>query len=248
MPSVRIRRDVRRDEGAERRLQLHAAGQFQPRLAFGLRRAWQDAQPPAQKIRSPRVASPVPSAATVAASSLPARVSTQNAGRARAAQPAARRRRALSRSRHLADDQPFLMRKSSWQPPQFEAIAPNCGLQRVDVGGAAATAAAVSALNLSIAAWKPAMSSQIFGRRGRVAAVSLPAGHSTCRRPSSARPRQAWSARPSPARHRNRLLALDDRRDAADRLAVRLHQRLAVGDRVGEALPTWRTPGRRWRA
>ena len=217
MPSLRIGRDVGRHEGAERRLQFEPAGQFEPRRAFRFRAcmAGGAAAGPEDALAARRHR-PCQALRRLAASSRCGAVRNQNAAAPMPPSTSA----ATSELSPIGpcESSAFLMRKVSWQPPQFAPMAPSVAPSAATSCGGAATAAAVSALNLSTLAWKPAMSSQIFGEQS-VSPVSLPAGNRAATSIFCASSLQRRAAR----QHRGgveRLLALGDRHEFAHRLAV----------------------------
>ena len=102
---------------------------LQPLLAFRPGRAWQEAQPPAMKMRSPRPASPCSSAARSAAPSRSGADSAQPAAATIAARIAAATASLVSAlMTGLAWPQSFLTRNVSWQDWQFWPILPSATL------------------------------------------------------------------------------------------------------------------------
>ena len=227
-----IGRNVRRHEGAERRLQLEAAGQFELRGALGFRprMAGRAAAGTENALAARRIAGPergkFRGARGVSASS-----ETRTPPR-RPPQGRARRRRAFA-DRPMPG-QPFLMPIGLVAAAAISADRAELRAERIDIlRRAPRPPRRASALNLSTAAWKPAMSSQIFGE-AVVSPLSLPAGNRRVDIDLLPRWPAAPAARSAPPRRRTASRPWPSWRARRSALPLLLHDGLAVGNRIGK--------------
>ena len=210
-------------------------------------RAWQDVQPPAQKMRSPRVASPAPSCGESLRHSSrfghpsETRTPPRRCRQARARQPISFRQRP---SRSALLDAEGLVAAAAVLRRSFRAAAPSASTSW------AGAASGRGEIRLELVDLRPgtrpcpprSWEKRSYRRPcrcppGTDAATSIfcTLSFSACQR-RQARPRRRMASRPWPSWHQ-----------PADCFAVLLHDGLAIGNRIGEGGRCRRARELRWR-